>query len=91
MLMTYSSSQLKYLECVKRCPLIPQKKQKTNKPWFNAACKNSKANYKRFKKTLPNQQSDADQTNLKNLAKKHNKLLRKEKRKYEKKLNANLK
>ena len=46
------------------------RKTKPNKPWFNAQCKNSKANYKRFKKSLPHQQSDADQSNLKNLAKK---------------------
>ena len=70
---------------------MPRNNSKLNKPWFNGQCKISKANYKRFKKNLPHQQSNADQINLKNMAKKHNRLIRKEKRKYEKKLNAQLK
>ena len=62
-----------------------------NKPWFSALCKNSKDNYKRFKRALPEQHSDTDKSELKHLAKKHKKLLRTEKRKYDKEFNAKLK
>ena len=66
------------------------KKWKQNKPWFNNSCKTSKSNYKKFKKTLSKEPSNAEKDALKAMAKTHKKLLRKEKRKFGKELNAKL-
>ena len=67
------------------------RKPKVNKPWFNTQCKNSKENYKKFKKSLPNQPNDTNKADLRSLARQHNKLLRMEKRKFDKEFNAKLK
>ena len=67
------------------------RKSKVNKPWFNTQCKNSKENYKKFKKSLPNQPNDTNKADLRSLARQHNKLLRMEKRKFDKEFNAKLK
>ena len=66
------------------------KKRKINKPWFNNTCKLSKSNYKKFKKTLSKQPSNTEKDSLKAMAKTHKKLLRKERRKFGKELNAKL-
>ena len=62
-----------------------------NKPWFNTSCKNSKNQYNRFKNSLPCKPSELHKAKLKDLTKKHKKLLKKEKRKHDKELNAKLK
>ena len=55
-------------------------KRKCNKPWFNDICKASKNRYKKFKKTVRKQPSEAKKESLKSMAKTHKKVLRKEKR-----------
>ncbi|CAL4234720.1 unnamed protein product, partial [Meganyctiphanes norvegica] len=67
------------------------RKSKYNKPWFNTLCKNSKDNYKKLKKSLPDHQTDDNKAVLNKFAKKHNKLIRREKRKFDKDFNAKLK
>ena len=66
------------------------KKGKFKNPWFNNECKESKNNYKRYKKSLHKPLSTTEEDTLKNMAKAHKKLLRKEKRKFEKELNAKI-
>lgn len=67
------------------------KKGKVKNPWFNNEYKESKNNYKRYKTSLHKPLSTTQEDTLKNMAKAHNKLLRKEKRNYEKELNAKIK
>ena len=62
-------------------------KPKTNNPWFNPICENSKESYKNVKKSMPAKLSEDNKAALKSLAKEHKKLIRKEKRKYYKELN----
>ena len=62
----------------------------SNKPWFNNVCNESKNNYNKFKKTLSKPLKDDEKEALKSLSKKHRKILRKEKRKFEEELNAKI-
>ena len=67
------------------------KKPKGNNPWFNNACKNSKSNYWKYKKSLPKNTNLTGNATLKNLGNQHKKLIRQVKRKYDKDFNARLK
>ena len=66
------------------------KNTKSNKPWFNNACKNSKTNYWKHKRSL-SKTSNTENITLKNLAKQHKRLIRQVKRKYDKDFNDRLK
>ena len=67
------------------------KKNKTNKPWFDATCKKSKQNYLKAKKSLPHEPSQNCSPRLKVLAKEHKRIIRATKRKYTNKINMVLK
>ena len=71
-------------------PSNSHKKRRFNKPWFNNECKSSKKNYKQFKKSLHKPPSNTEIETQKNMARAHKKLLRKEKRKFKKELNAKI-
>ena len=66
------------------------RRRRVNKPWFNNDCEASKKDYKEFKKSLSKNQNDTEKADLKLMANKHKKLIRKEKRKFEKELNAKI-
>ena len=66
------------------------KKRRHKNPWFNNDCKVSKNNYKRYKKSLRKPLNTTEENTLSTMAKAHKKLLRKEKRKFEKELNAKI-
>ena len=66
------------------------RRRRDNKPWFNNDCEASKKDYKEFKKSLSKNQNDTEKADLKLMANKHKKLVRKEKRKFEKELNAKI-
>ena len=66
------------------------KKKKQNKPWFNNTCKSSIENYNKFRKTISKPPNINEEDSLKAMAKAHKKLIRKEKRKYGKELNAKI-
>ena len=69
----------------------PTNVKKRNKNlWFNNECKVSKNNYKRYKKSLRKPLNTTEEDTLNTMAKAHKKLLRKEKRKFEKVLNAKI-
>ena len=65
----------------------PNNTPRTNNPWFNSICENSKESYKNAKKSMPTKLSEDNKAALKTLAKEHKNLIRKEKRKYYKELN----
>ena len=65
-------------------------KKRHKNPWFNNDCKVSKNNYKRYKKSLHKPLNTTEENTLSTMAKAHKKLLRKEKRKFEKELNAKI-
>ena len=65
-------------------PKSKKRKPNTNKPWFNEVCKNSKNNYKTFKNSLKGKPRGTNTNQLNSLAKKHKRIIRSEKRKYEK-------
>ena len=65
-------------------------KKKNNNPWFNNACKISRKNYWKYRKSLP-KTTNAEDTTLKHLGKQHKKLIRQVKRQYDKDYNAKLK
>ena len=67
-----------------------KRKGKSNKPWFNNICKTSDDRYKKFKKSLRKHPNTTEKDTLFTMAKTHKKLLRKEKRKFEKELNAKI-
>ena len=77
------------------CKQIPihksTKKQKQNKPWFNTNCKESVKNYKKVKKSISKLNNIERKKELKKCSQKHMKLIRKEKRKYDKEQNKKLK
>ena len=62
----------------------------TKQPWFNSICKESKINFKKFKKSLPNTYSYINKLAIKQQANLHKQVLRKEKSKYDKQFNENL-
>ena len=68
-----------------------RKNIKSDKPWFNLECKESKNKYKRFKNTLKKQPTEAEKELLKKHAKEHRNKLRKERRKFGKMINSQLK
>ena len=65
-------------------------KKNDNKPWFNNACKSSKSNYKRFKKSIGMQPNTTEKDMLLSMAKQHKKIIRREKRQFAKELNAKI-
>ena len=67
-----------------------RKSKKTNKPWFNSLCKESKDNFKDFKKSLPNTCIYINRLAIKQHAKRYKHLLRKEKYKFDKEFNEKL-
>ncbi len=67
------------------------KKREPKKPWFNTICKESVTNYKIISKSIPRQDINLRNSELKKLAKKHRKIIRKEKRKYDNEINKKLK
>ena len=81
----------KVTEMHKQVPSYTERKiQKPNKPWFNSLCRESKNNFKIFKKSLPNPLSDINKTKLMQHANRHKTLLRKEKCKFDKEFNEKL-
>ena len=66
------------------------KKPNSNKPFFNTACKTSRQEYNKFKKTLKGKPKVTKNPELNALAKKHKKLIRREKRNFDKELNKKL-
>ena len=71
------------------------RRRKCNNSWYNNECDASKKDYKKFKKSLNKNQKDEkkkdeEKAALKALANKHKNLLRKEKRKFDKELNAKI-
>ena len=74
-----------------KCNINKNKRRRIcNKPWFNIKCDTSKKDYKKFNKSLSKNPNDTEKAALKALANKHKQLLRKEKREFDKELNAKI-